>query len=247
MNGVKIKRSNNCNIQKYLRDSEIWDTTINLSGRNSLIRNKRKRMFNKLNPYIYWLIWVMLFIAWICITIWLTMRSINIQLPEVNAMEIIQEDYTEEELIEFIEEVEEEYVEDLVEEECDTLCKATEFIADQEGFSEKPYWDHKRYSIWHWTPANGRQHITREQARQEIQDRIFSDIRYLEYHVDDEGLIIALTSFKYNVWSYPQGWKWYIDNWYYNALKNKMKRYVYSNKQYLQWLMNRRLEETSLF
>ena len=40
---------------------------------------------------------------------------------------------------------------------------------------------------------------------------------------------MALISYSYNVWSPPNGYDWYIENDYHQALANKMKLAVYAS------------------
>lgn len=191
-----------------------------------------------------WKILWLFILAWLVCWVLVGWCAVNSQRVLSETVDAFEEKEPIEQLIEIAPEIQE-YIES--EPECDILCRSAEFVTKYEWFSEKPYWDAKRYSIGYGTPANWRQGITQEQAMQEVKDRLFVTIRELQYHIDDEWMIVALASFKYNVWSYPSGWKWYIENWHISGLKNRMKEYVYSNWKKLGWLVKRRNAETELF
>lgn len=125
--------------------------------------------------------------------------------------------------------------------------EAFKLITKFEWFTSKPYWDIKRYSIGYWTPANWRAYINKETAKQEVINRIW-DIRkkFNLYSIDDK-IEISLISFTYNVWQPPRGYIWYIDKWYINWLKNRMREYKYWWGKLLRGLETRRNYEVSLF
>lgn len=74
---------------------------------------------------------------------------------------------------------------------------------------------------------------------------IIDNHNFREY--ENKWLIIALTSFTYNLWYPPSWYQWYIDNWYYEALKNRFKEYVYAWGVKLWGLVKRRQAEINLF
>ena len=227
---MKINRGGDVDIQKFLEESERSTRTINLSWRNSIKKNRKLRMAKKWDPIVY------------KIVAWLAIAGVA-----CIASAYQPERPTEQQIEQLLEQAERSVEQTEQQVECDILCKTSEFVTKYEGYHETAYWDVKRYSIWYGTPANWRTHITKEQALQEVKDRLFPTIRELQYHIDDENMIIALASFKYNVWSYPLGWKWYIENGHINGLKNQMRKYVYAGGKVYGGLVKRREAETNLF
>lgn len=261
---INVRRTNIDNEQEMLERSEYIDSdTINLSERNSIKKNKflrgekreEEEIIHNANLMVKWFILVLFILSLLVFWYKFATPDIVSWLEQITLEE--REYYSNDEMDNFIEEVQE-YVDTIPEElivvpvetkkeQCDVLCKSANFIISQEGFSEKAYWDVVRYSIWYGTPANWRKTITKEVALQEVKDRIVESIGMIEWKIDDEGMIVALVSFKYNTGSFPSGYMWYIDNNYIVGLKNRMKEYVYSGDKYMQGLMNRRISETNLF
>ena len=126
--------------------------------------------------------------------------------------------------------------------------QAFDFIIKYEWYANKPYWDKKQYSCWYWMRCSkDTTWITKEKSKQFVIERI-QNIR-TKYNLKkyDEWLQIALISFVYNIWHLPKWLDWYVENWYTNWLKNRMKEYVYWGWVKLWWLVKRRNAEINLF
>ena len=126
--------------------------------------------------------------------------------------------------------------------------KAFEVIAKFEWYHDKPYWDFKQYSCWYWMKCSkDTTWITREKSKMFVIERIrLIREKYKLYRFED-NIEVSLISFIYNIWHPPIWYTRYLDNWYNNALKNMMKNYVYAGDKKLNWLVKRRVYETSLF
>lgn len=126
--------------------------------------------------------------------------------------------------------------------------KAFNFIAKFEGLHLKAYWDFKHCSIWYWSRAkNCNEKITEEEARKRAIERIKNLRKIYGLEKYNDNIEIALLSFSYNVWHLPSNYDWYIKNGYLQALKNRMKLYIYAGEKKLKWLERRRNAEVSLF
>lgn len=128
----------------------------------------------------------------------------------------------------------------------DLIQRTFDFITHYEWYRDNKYWDWVRYSIWYWTPANWRNTINKEIARQEVIDRIVEIQKNLEWLSDNQK--IALTSFIYNLW--PKNKQYLINEtrkWNYKYVSNQIKKYVYSWDKKLKWLVNRRYAEAELY
>lgn len=127
--------------------------------------------------------------------------------------------------------------------------KAFYFLIQFEGYHNKPYFDHKQWSCGYWMKCqSSTSWITREKSKKFVIERIkHIEKQYNLASLNNEGLQIALISFIYNIWHAPSGYKWYVKNGYINALKNRMKQYVWASWKPLRWLIKRRQAETNLF
>lgn len=135
--------------------------------------------------------------------------------------------------------VTEEYI-DTVQE--DTLA----FILKFEWLHTTAYWDVKRYSIWCWTISYKWEVITKEEAEYRCRKRIDTKRRQYDLYKYDDNVEIALLSFNHNIWSMPYAYSWYLDNWYYTALGNLMRKYIHAWWKPLRWLKIRRDAEANL-
>lgn len=130
----------------------------------------------------------------------------------------------------------------------EVIQKAFELIASFEGLHLKAYWDYKHCSIGYWSKAkNCNEKITEEEARKRAIERIKNLRKIYGLEKYNDNIEIALLSFSYNVWHLPSNYDWYIKNGYLQALKNRMKLYIYAGEKKLKWLERRRNAEVSLF
>ena len=121
-------------------------------------------------------------------------------------------------------------------------------ISKFEWYHDKPYWDHKQWSCgFGMKCSKNTTWITWEKSKWYVEQRI-THIRdkYDLYRFDDQ-MEVALISFIYNLGHPPLWYERYIENWYINALKNRMKEYNCAGGKVLNWLVKRRAYETSLF
>ena len=82
----------------------------------------------------------------------------------------------------------------------------TEFVKGFEGFSARPYWDNKQWSIGYGTKATGQEGpITKQEAEQRLAQELAKAREHVVSRADKYGYklndneIDALTSFAYNV------------------------------------------------
>ncbi len=126
--------------------------------------------------------------------------------------------------------------------------EAFNLITKYEWFHETPYWDSVRYAYWYWQPAPSKNAtITEKESQEFVYGRIDDYIKQHDLDSVPPEIQVALLSFRYNLWRMPHWYRWFIDNWHYNALWNRMKQYVYSGWKRLQWLVKRRNAEVSYF
>ncbi len=123
---------------------------------------------------------------------------------------------------------------------------ALEFITKFEWLHTTAYWDIKRYSIGCGTYSYEGEVITIEEAKYRCRKRIDTKRRHYNTYKYDDNVEIALLSFEHNLWKMPYNYKWYIANWYTNALWNQMRRYTYAWGKSLRWLEIRRSKEAEL-
>ncbi len=111
-----------------------------------------------------------------------------------------------------------------------TIERAFMFLIQYEGYHDTPYWDYKQWSCGYgMSCTKDTKNITKEKSKKYVIDRLSAI--YDGYNLDnlqDEGMIVALLSFTYNIGSMPSGYRWYIEHNHINALKNRMKKYVYA-------------------
>lgn len=125
--------------------------------------------------------------------------------------------------------------------------EATIIIKEFEGFSHTPYWDHKWYSIWYWTPSNWRAYISETQALNEVKSRVKiirekMDNTYWLEHIDP-AMKISLISFFYNVNFRDSIIKLAKENKKDELIK-EMLLYNKASWKRLPWLVDRRIKET---
>lgn len=132
------------------------------------------------------------------------------------------------------------------------------FVASQEWFREKPYWDVNGWAIWfgqhsiNGKPVTANDTISREAATVDLQNRVNSASYSDKITVPlNENQRAALYSFEHNLW-------WNIWNWdakniiaMINAkdfqwAANEMQKYINAGGKPLQWLIARRQEEWKL-
>lgn len=137
----------------------------------------------------------------------------------------------------------------------------TDFIKSKEWFREDAYQDSAWvWTIWYWTtrinwkPVTQWMKISRDEADNLFQQQLQSYQNWKNY-IDPATLSewqkTALTSFEYNLGS----WIWEknampildrIKSWDISWAQNIMKKYIYAWGKPLQWLANRRNEESNL-
>ena len=126
--------------------------------------------------------------------------------------------------------------------------KAFNFIAKFEGLHLKAYWDFKHCSIGYGTTTiNCSEVIDEKEAKNRALARIKEIRQNFKLEKYEDNLEVALISFAYNVGHIPKNTDWYVKNWYLQALKNRMKLYIYAGEKKLKWLERRRNAEVSLF
>lgn len=127
------------------------------------------------------------------------------------------------------------------------IQESVRLITSFEGYHSKPYWDYKQYSIWYWQKAHWLKYISKKDALKFVETRAnqIRDRYNLKRYPDE--IEVALISFTYNIGRPPLWYKWFIDNWYYNALWNRMKAYKYCGWKVCGWLVKRRYAEVDYF
>jgi len=128
------------------------------------------------------------------------------------------------------------------------INKSFEFIKNFEWCHLVAYRDYKHYSIWYGLNSFAWEVITQEEAERRAKQKIewiIDKYDFLKYN--NEWLIIALTSFTYNLWYPPSGYDRFIRNNYYEWLKNRIKEYNRAGWNVLKWLVKRRQAEADLF
>lgn len=126
--------------------------------------------------------------------------------------------------------------------------EAFNFIIKYEWYSDKPYWDRKQYSCWYGMRCSkNTTWITKEKSKKFVLERIENIRKKYNLEKYNDNIEIALISFVYNIWHLPEWTEWYIENWYINWLKNRMKQYIYAWNVKLGGLVKRRNAETNLF
>jgi len=132
--------------------------------------------------------------------------------------------------------------------EVDVETKSFETIAKFEGYSSTPYFDGKHWSCGYWMKCSETTiWITKEKSEWYVRQRIWFIRDRFDLYKYDDNLEVALISFTYNLGHPPEGYEWFIKHWYINALKNRIRQYVYAGDKKLRWLEKRRLYETQLF
>jgi len=130
----------------------------------------------------------------------------------------------------------------------DVYNRAFEVIAKFEWYRDEPYWDNKQWSCWYGMKCSkDTKWITKEKSKQFTMERIQKIRDRYDLYKYDDNIEVALLSFIYNTWHPPVWMDWYIENWHINALKNMMRKYIYSNWEVMEWLKKRREYETWLF
>lgn len=238
---MEIKTKNNLSQKqrdRIIKNSSTINMTWEQTQKERIINRKIKRKIKKLPQVAKWLA-----IIWfIFIILWLLEIKYNKELDEAKeellntwSITIINKAEAKEE---------EKYIEDYTELE----EKAFNFIIQYEWYRDKPYWDFKQWSCWYWMRCNkDTTWITKEKSKWYVIQRIRHIQERFDLYNYNEWLQVALISFAYNTWTLPLWYDWYIKNNYLNALKNKMKLYVYAWWKKLKWLEKRRQDETNLF
>lgn len=126
-----------------------------------------------------------------------------------------------------------------------------------EWFASHCKWDNKQYSWGHWTRCyNPWQAVTVEQADKEFTTHLNPLFELVDNSCYTDNQKIAIVSYMYNTWWYQMNMRTHVSNcskkdiqyimqvwWYWITVienwKKKFKR--------LQWLVNRRYAELSLF
>jgi len=124
--------------------------------------------------------------------------------------------------------------------------RAFKLITKYEGFHDKPYWDYKQWSCGYGMRCSkDTKNITKEKSKQFVMERIDLIRTKHKLHNIDDSIEVALISFTYNIWHPPVGYKWYIQHWYINGLKNRFKEYSYAGWKFMRGLHKRRVDESS--
>ena len=134
---------------------------------------------------------------------------------------------------------------------------ALEFISWFEWLRLEAYDDWKnpdwstRYSIWKWTKSYKWEKITQEEAEKRARIVIQGIREKYKLHTHPIDKQIAITSFIYNRWSLDNEQQRLLENYYYTALWNDFKKYIYFTnskweKKIAWWLVKRREAEANL-
>ena len=256
---IRINKNCDKNIQRYLEKSEKSIGTINLSGRNSIQKNKWLRKKHKIDKVLnklgfYSLIWTMGLIAILIIgnTISFNIKTETIKLhllEEVDAYEEIieeKEDYTEQEIFEIIEEVDEVYntAPELTPDE-DVIKQAEGLLTQFEGMHLKPYWDYKQWSVCYGTKTDNQYKIkTEAECIELLDDRIKTELLRINRSWDllPAHKKAALISFFYNV-GYKHNIMQYAARGDDDSVVYLMSLYNSAGGQYMKWLAKRRTIE----
>lgn len=127
------------------------------------------------------------------------------------------------------------------------ISESVKLIKSFEWFHAKAYWDYKQYSVWYGQKAKPGQTITEKEASKFVEQRAKDIRKRFKFEKYDDKIEVALISFTYNIWRPPKWYDWYIKNWYYNALWNRMKQYKVCGWQVCGWLVKRRQAEVDYF
>jgi len=121
-----------------------------------------------------------------------------------------------------------------------------------EGYSSRPYWDHKQWSVGYGTRASGpNDRVNRSQALQRLQARIQRDIDAVNYFAPNapQGTKNALISLSYNVgtgWM-NKGLGRFVKAGNWDKARNRFLQYNKASGKTNQTLARRRATESSWF
>lgn len=154
---VNIRKSKmDLDMQKHLRDSEKWDTTINLTNRNSIHKNKRLRKRVKMDSMMYKLITGIMIVWGIFVAIWMITPN---TVSWIERLDFDKEYYSDQEIEEIVEVIEDEYKQEIIEES--TILTTDEYLEEQNKIQKEMIKERVEMSFenklfdfitkWEWT------------------------------------------------------------------------------------------------